>query len=112
MEPSSLGRRSKQVRAKKRIEQLKGFYIHLVVFVLVNIMIITGAVIGNMNNGESFVDSFFNFNTFSTFIFWGIGVIFHGFKVFSYNPFFSKAWEERQIQKYMDADKNEMKKYS
>ena len=112
METSSLDRRSKQLRAKKRIERLKGFYIHLAVFVIVNIMVMTGAVVGNMNNGESFTEAFFNFGTFSTFIFWGIGVLFHGAKVFSYSPFFSKAWEERQIQKYMDADKNEMKKYS
>ena len=112
MEVASSNRRSKQVRAKKRIEQLKGFYIHLAVFVIVNIMVITGAVVGNMGNGESFVEAFFNFGTFSTFIFWGIGVFFHGAKVFSYNPFFSKAWKERQIQKYMEADKNEMKKYS
>ncbi|SIS63705.1 2TM domain-containing protein [Zobellia uliginosa] len=112
MESSSLDRRSKRVRAKKRIEQLKGFYIHLAVFVIVNIMVITGAVVGNMGNGESFVEAFFNFGTFSTFFFWGIGVVFHGVKVFSYNPFFSKAWEERQIQKYMDADRDEMKKYS
>ncbi len=107
----SLDRRSKQARAKKQVERLKGFYIHLTVFVLVNIMVMTGAVIGNMNNGESFTEAFFNFGTFSTFFFWGIGVLFHGFKVFSYNPFFGKKWEERQIQKYMEADKNEMKKY-
>ncbi len=112
MEATSSGRRSKQIRAKKRIEQLKAFYIHLAVFIIVNIIVIAGAVSGNMNNGQSFGEAFFNFNTFSTFIFWGIGVLFHGFKVFSYNPFFSKAWEERQIQKYMDSDRDEMKKYS
>ena len=75
----SLDRRSKQARAKKQVERLKGFYIHLAVFILVNIMVMTGAVIGNMNNGESFTEAFFNFGTFSTFFFWGIGFLFHGF---------------------------------
>ncbi|CAM3477205.1 2TM domain-containing protein [Zobellia roscoffensis] len=111
METSGLDRRSKQVRAKKKIERLKGFYIHLAVFIIVNIMVISGSVVGHMNNGDSFVEAFFNFGTFSTFIFWGIGVLFHGTKVFSYNPFFSKAWEERQIQKYMDSDRENMKKF-
>ncbi len=102
---------NKHFRAKKRVAELKGFYIHLTVFILVNIFIITASVLGRMTNGESFTEAFFNFGTFSTFIFWGLGLLFHGSKVFSYNPFFNKDWEERQIQKYMDEDRQEADKY-
>jgi hypothetical protein len=37
--------------------------------------------------------------------------LFHGLKVFSYNPFFNKEWEERQIRKYMEREKREAEKY-
>ena len=40
---------------------------------------------------------------------WGIGVLFHGMKVFNYSPFFNKDWEERKIKEYMD--KENSKKY-
>ena len=102
---------NKRQRAKKKIAELKGFYIHLTVFILVNIMVITASVLGRMANNESFIDAFFNFGTFSTFIFWGLGVLFHAAKVFTYNPFFNRDWEERQIQKYMDKDRREAEKY-
>ncbi len=102
---------NKHFRAKKKVAELKGFYIHLTVFILVNIFIITASVLGRMANEESFTEAFFNFGTFSTFIFWGLGLLFHGSKVFSYNPFFNKDWEERQIQKYMDEDRQEADKY-
>lgn len=32
-------------------------------------------------------------------------------KIFSRNPFFSKRWEERQIQKYIDKDRDNANKY-
>lgn len=105
-------RRDKQIRARKRVKELKGFYIHLTVYVLVNLFIITTSVTGLMNGGESFNEAFFNFNTFTTAVFWGIGLAFHAAKTFAYNPFFSKDWEERQIQKYMEEDRREAEKFS
>ena len=33
---------------------------------------------------------------------WGIGVVFHGIKVFNYMPFIGKDWEERKIKEFMD----------
>jgi hypothetical protein len=103
--------RNKKERAKKRVEELKGFYIHLMVYLLVNIMISTVIVVSLMQNGRSFIASVWNFGTVSTWLFWGIGMLFHGLKVFSYNPFFNKEWEERQIQKYLDEDRDESEKY-
>ena len=102
---------NKRTKAKKRIAELKGFYIHLTVFVLVNLFIISATVATRVEHGERFAEAFFNFGTFSTFIFWGLGLGFHATKVFSYNLFFNKGWEERQIQKYMDKDRRDADKY-
>ena len=85
------------IRAEKKLKELKGFYWHAFWYVVVNIFLIF--IIG----GNS--DDFWNFGTFSTAIFWGIGLAFHAMGVFGKNIFFSKSWEERKIQQYMDKDK-------
>lgn len=104
-------KRDKQLKARKRVEELKGFYIHLTVYVLVNLFIIITTVTASMSNGEGFNEAFFNFGTFATPVFWGIGLTFHAVKTFTHNPFFSKDWEERQIQKYMEEDRREAEKF-
>lgn len=103
---------SKRERAAQHIKALKGFYIHLTVYILVNTMISAVGVVGNMSSGDSFIAAFTDFGTFSTWIFWGIGVFFHGVKVFGFNPFFSKEWEERKIKQYLEEDNSEIGKYN
>lgn len=101
----------KKAKAKKKVEELKGFYIHFMVYVLVNIMISLVIVVSHMHEGDSFFEAIWDFATVSTWLFWGIGVFFHALKVFSYSPFFNKEWEERQIQKYIDEDKKQSEKF-
>lgn len=102
----------KKARAKKRVEELKGFYIHTTVFVVVNLFIMAVSVVVRMNEGESFAEAFFNLGILVTPFFWGLGLAFHALKVFSANPIFGKEWEERQIRKFMEEDKREAEKYS
>ena len=98
-------------RAKKQVEELKGFYIHLTVYILVNLFISTMKVWRNMGDGETFNEAFWDFGTFAVWCFWGIGVVFHAIKVFMRNPIFGKDWEEKQIQKYLERDRNEADNY-
>ena len=102
---------NKKERAEKKVKELKGFYTHLMVYLFVNIMVSVVITVSRMYSGDSFIEAFWDFGTLSTWLFWGIGVLFHGLKVFSYNPFFNKEWEERQIQKYLDEDRQESEKY-
>ena len=104
-------RREKKLRARQRVSQLKGFYIHLTVYIIINLFIIVTSVVGRLSYGGDFWDAFFTFGTFSTAIFWGIGLAFHAAKTFGFNPFFSKDWEERQIQKYMEEDRRDAEKF-
>lgn len=101
----------KKARAKEKVEELKGFYIHLLVYVSVNSFITIAKIVRNFQNGESFKEAIWDFSTIAVWLFWGIGLVFHGLKVFSYSPFFSKDWEERQIRKYMEEDRKESQKY-
>lgn len=91
------------LRAKKRLDKIVGFYWHLAVYVIVNLVLIF--LIG-FNT-----DNFWSFGTFSTAFFWGIGLAFHFLGVFGPNFLFGKNWEERKIKEIMDKDQQEMKRY-
>lgn len=89
--------------AYKRVKRIKGFYVHLMVYVFVNAVIICANYYGNSNE-----DSFsWNLQTFSTALFWGIGLLAHGLSVFGRDLFFGENWEEKKIQELMDKDKSE-----
>ncbi len=93
----------KYKRAKKKIEELKGFYIHFVVYLVINTFILVNIYLNT--------DDFWQWPHFVTLFAWGIGLGFHASKTFGFNPLFGKKWEERQIQKYIEEDEKEMDKY-
>ncbi len=80
-------------KAEKRLKQIKGFYAHLLWYIVINIILIVLIV----NNDGSLSE----LGTYSTAFFWGIGIAFHAIGVFGKNFIFSKKWEERKIQEYM-----------
>ena len=89
--------------AYKRVKQIKGFYVHTLVYVLVNAFII----ISTFSESEIGVEVFFKWETFFTAIFWGIGLLAHGLSVFGKDLFFSADWEEKKIKEFMDEDKTQ-----
>jgi len=84
-------------RAKKRIKALAGFYKHLIAYILVNAFLIAMKYY-QLQPGESFIE----LSTFSTAIFWGIGLGFHTLSVFGTTIFLGKNWEENKINEYMN----------
>jgi len=88
------------LRAKKKLDNLKGFYWHLASYVVVNAFLIV-SIWSNLDKDESI----WELKTFATAIFWGIGLAFHAMGVFGPDFFFGKNWENRKIKKYMDKDK-------
>ncbi len=97
--------------ARKKVEILKGFYIHLSIYLLVNTFITVNKVMQNYYNGESLSDAFFDIGTFATWALWGLGLGFHALKAFDYHPFLNKNWEKRQIAKYMEEEKKQADKF-
>jgi hypothetical protein len=77
--------------ARQRVEEKKGFYIHLTVYIFVNILLI--------------IIWFFTGAGFPWFIFplggWGIGILFHFLGVFVFSRG-GGAWEKREIEKEAD----------
>ena len=89
--------------AYKRVKRIKGFYIHALVFVLVNAFIIISSYNRSLFGNEVFL----RWETFSTAFFWGIGLLAHGMSVFGRNLFFGQHWEEKKIQEFMEKEKRE-----
>jgi hypothetical protein len=86
--------------AKRRVKSMRGFYIHFFVYMVINTVIIVQ--IYSYNDS-----SFWRWESFSTALFWGIGLLAHAISVFGSNLIFGKNWEERKIQELMNKDKNE-----
>ncbi len=86
------------IRAKKRVDNLIGFYWHLAVYIVINIFLILLIAL-NTQQG------FFGFGPYATALFWGIGLLFHFFAVFGPDFIFGKDWEKRKIEEYMDKER-------
>jgi len=89
------------LRAKKHVKEVKGFYIHLVVYVLVNSFLM-------FSNFRHIDFNDLNVWIFSPAFFWGIGLMFHAYGVFGKNLLFNKEWEERKIKEFMEKDKSDL----
>ena len=100
MENLSFTEQQRFERAQKRVKKISGFYKHLMVYVLVNLFLITLQFF-NLDKGEKF----FEFSTFSTAFFWGIGLAFHAMSVFGKNIILGSNWEEKKIQEFMEKEK-------
>ncbi|MBF4493447.1 2TM domain-containing protein [Flavobacterium sp. JLP] len=88
--------RERYYQAQKRVKEIKGFYEHLMVFILVSIILI----------GINLITSPEYFWFVWCLLGWGIGVVFHGLKAFRISPSFSKEWEERKIREIIEKEKN------
>ena len=84
--------------AQKRVKSIKGFYVHLTVYVFVNIFLSSQIYLNSENE-------FWRWESFSPALFWGIGLLAHGTSVFGTNLLFGKNWEERKIKEIMEKDK-------
>jgi hypothetical protein len=81
-------------RAKARVAALRGFYSHLMVYMLVN----GGLLLLNLL--ESRGGHWWQWPAF----FWGIGLAAHAASVFVCPGFLNKEWEERKIRELMAKD--------
>ncbi|ESU22391.1 hypothetical protein FEDK69T_23760 [Flavobacterium enshiense DK69] len=89
-------------QAKKRVQEIKGFYGHLAAYVGVNIFFLAVNLLASPKHLWFFWPM----------LGWGIGVAMHGLRVFNYMPFFGKDWEEKKIRDFMQEEelqKNELK---
>lgn len=83
---------SRYIRAKERVEELKGFYWSLISYVIVIPFLIY------INYRTSWNFQWFWFPMFG----WGLGLVIQSFKAFGYGT----NWEERKIREIMENENN------
>lgn len=79
-------------RAKKKVAKTRGFYSHLAIYIVVNIMLI---VINLLTSPDSL---WFYWIT----IFWGFFVLWNALDVFGIVRIFGKDWEEKKIKEIIE----------
>jgi len=82
-------------RASKEVEELKSFYTHLGVYIVVNI----GLILINVITSPGSLWFYW------VLIGWGIGLLIHAFNVLISRKVMGRDWEERKIREIMEKDK-------
>jgi transcriptional regulator with XRE-family HTH domain len=77
--------------ALAHVRKLKGFYFHLMLYGLV----ISFLVVVNLTTYHRYLWVIWPA------LGWGIGILFHGLRVFDKVPFLNGEWERRQVEKYL-----------
>jgi len=86
--------------AKKRVNDERGFYTHLTFYIVINLVIL---FVNTSFESQGF-KNWLQWHLYITPLLWGIGLFFHGLKVFKNNFIFGYDWEHRKIRELMDKD--------
>ena len=100
----------KYVKAKKRVDDIKGFYFHVIKFVIITLLILIfkGRVL------EVFIEKgvedknvlqWMELNILAIPIIWGLVLLVMGLRLFVFKTNILESWEKRQIQKYLGEEK-------
>ena len=99
------GMNDKYIKAKKRVEDLKQFYKHVAVYVIISAFFIGRRIYKDIEYGDAIIEAFTDLSNYRLFFWWSVILILHGLNVYKFN-FFSKNWEERKVKEEMDKQNN------
>ncbi len=98
-------------KAKKRVKEIKAFYSHIWIFIIVTTLIyITRFLIlpkiGILPQEEGFID-WLNLNTYLLPALWALGIAIHGVTVYRKKFKVLKSWEQRKIQELIQKEEED-----
>ena len=82
-------------RAQKRVKELRDFYSHLIVYLVVN----AGLVFLDLVQGDGLQWAYW------VLIGWGIGLAAHAMNVLLIDRRFGSAWEDRKVAEYTEEER-------
>jgi len=100
----------KYVKARRRVDAIKRFYFHLIQYLIITILIISfkGRILDFfISKGVENPDvlNWMEMNILAIPIIWGLVLSVMGLSLFIFRSNRIKNWEERQIRKYLESDK-------
>ena len=90
--------------AKKRVDEIKKFYKHFAVYLVINFIFIGRRIYTDIRFGDSFFEAFTDIDNYGFFFWWGVFLIVHAIKVFGFPSLFNKDWEERKVKEFMNEE--------
>lgn len=96
----------KYLRAKNRVDSIKAFYAHVIIFIVGTVVIfVFKDRMVDMVASQGAIDPGFlywmEWNIVAIPILWGLVLLFFGIYIFKLKPGFLKNWEKRKIEKYL-----------
>jgi hypothetical protein len=83
---------AKYQKAKKRVEALRGFYVHLGVYLVVNLLLFFINMVASPDR----------LWFFWPLLGWGLAIVLHALRVFGAGSIFGTDWEEKKIKEIME----------
>lgn len=90
------------IRAKKKTEEIKKFYKHLIIYVVVNIIISAVKVTDYLDGGFTLEETFSQLDIYIVWLIWGFFILLRAVKTFKANAILGADWEERKIKEIMN----------
>lgn len=83
--------------ARKRLEELKGFYWNIIAYCFVIPFLITVNYLTSWHEHKWFIYPMLG---------WGVGIAFQAYHVFGKDKYFGRAWEDRKMQEFMQEEES------
>jgi hypothetical protein len=94
------------LQAEKKVKEIKGFYFHLFLYLVVNLTWVFVLLVSNeMSSYSQYGFWGMGYGQIAMAVFWGIVLLFHWLIVFGKRMSFSKKWENRKIQELLKEEK-------
>lgn len=95
-----------RLRAKQRVDRLRGFYTHVAAYIFVSIALVVIRVVRDQMESNGFSNVMNDYVLMFIWIGWGIGLLVHIVAIFALPLLFGKNWKERKIRKIMDEEEH------
>lgn len=102
MTEKSTVQKENYLKAKQRVEELKKFYKHLSIFIIINAFLIGRRIYKDIDRGDTVIEALSDVSNYKIIFWWAVILVLHAIKVYGNSLFFSKDWEKEKIKKYMD----------
>lgn len=96
----------KYLKAKHRVEKVKGFYYHLATYLIINLVITGFKVSNDLDRWDNFINELLSINVLSVWTIWGLILALHFISLV-----FVSSWEARKIEEFMAEDLSKQSKH-